>query len=66
VVIGGKNTYPNVFVVIMDVNETHMVARLLSRVWEIQILKCYHFSLSTIDNFDLKDYFVTILCQIVS
>ena len=35
-------------------------------VWEIQIWKCYHFSLSTIDNFELKDYFVTIICQIVS
>jgi hypothetical protein len=28
--------------------------------------KCYHFSLSTIDNFELKDYFITIICQIVS
>ena len=35
-------------------------------VWEIQIWKCYHFSLSTIDNFELKNYFVTITCQIVS
>ena len=35
-------------------------------VWEIQIWKCYHFSLSTIDHFELKHYFVTIICQIVS
>ena len=35
-------------------------------VWEIQIWKCYHFSLSTIDNFELKDYIATIICQIVS
>ena len=33
-------------------------------VWEIQIWKCYHFSLSTIDNFELKHYLVTIICQI--
>jgi hypothetical protein len=30
-------------------------------IWENQIWKCYHVSLSTIDNFELKDYFVTII-----